>query len=88
MANSLGRDIHPGEIVVLSGLGYVGLSEQRRFVCESGSGMVLRHRRTMIYGAWEDGSGRGYVDASLIDKSATERCQQQERDSEEGAMQL
>ncbi len=68
--NSLGRNIQPGEIVmVLAGLLPEGHPDGR-FVCDKGDGLRADTANANIYGHWADGV-RGTITGHMIDPEAT-----------------
>jgi hypothetical protein len=71
MANTLGRTISEGEVVIASPDQFEGSTHERAFVCRHGYGMHADTIGTMMYGEWADGSGGGSIRGYWIDAPAT-----------------
>ena len=81
MANSLGRDIEQGEVVVIRANKFrnKGMpAEERAFICSGqGFGMYDDTNGTALFGEWYDGSGEGRVAGVWIAKRETAQFQKQ-----------
>jgi hypothetical protein len=77
----LGRDLKPGEEVVLakSNSELAKDRKSRIFICEGGNGMKVDVPGGVIYGKWKYNSEDGCIRAEHIDVEATRRLQGKHR---------
>jgi hypothetical protein len=77
MANSLGRTIEKGEVVVIrtTCLKPCLSPEQRALIVEEGSGMFYDTMGIALLGYWYDGTGRTRMQSTWIDAERTQAFQ-------------